>query len=249
MGALLADLVRWVFDVIHAFGYVGVFVLILAGSLFLPVPTELTLPLLGFLVGQDRLSFLPVLLTASAARVSASLIMYELGLRISEARLRRLVKRLERFRLVFESDLDGASGVFEKHGGKAILVGQLIPGVGALISVPAGMKRMPLRWRFLGYTVLGSTLWTGTLIGLGWALDGRWRIVETFTSFVGSAVLILLVCAILFFFWRRSRTHGRSGLRQADHHGPQQDDGHDPRSHGQGKAAASQGDDHDRDGR
>jgi membrane protein DedA with SNARE-associated domain len=230
VGALLADLVRWVFDVIHAFGYVGVFVLILAGSLFLPVPTELTLP-------------------ASAARVSASLIMYELGLRISEARLRRLVRRLERFRLVFESDLDGASGVFEKHGGKAILVGQLIPGVGALVSVPAGMKRMPLRWRHLGYTVLGSTLWTGTLIGLGWALGGRWRIVETFTSFVGSAGLILLVCAILFFFWRRSRTHGRSGLRQAGHHGPQQDDGHDPRGHGQGKAAAAQGDDHDRDGR
>ena len=167
MGALLADLVRWVFDVVHSFGYVGVFVLILAGSLYLPVPTELTLPLLGFLVGHGRLSFIPVLLTATAARVSASLIMYEVGLRISEARLRRLVKRLERSRLVFVSDLEGASRVFEQHGGKAILVGHLIPGVGALVSVPAGLKRMPLRWRFLGYTVLGCTLWTGTLIGAG----------------------------------------------------------------------------------
>jgi membrane protein DedA with SNARE-associated domain len=52
MGALLADLVRWVFDVVHSFEYVGVFVLILAGSLFMPVPTELTLPLIGFLVGH-----------------------------------------------------------------------------------------------------------------------------------------------------------------------------------------------------
>lgn len=231
MGGLLADLVRWVFDVVHSFGYVGVFVLILAGSLFLPVPTELTLPLLGFLVGHERLSFFPVLLTATAARVSASLIMYEVGLRISEVRLRRLVKRLERFRLIFVSDLEGASKVFEEHGGKAILVGHLIPGVGALVSVPAGLKRMPLRWRFLGYTVLGCTLWTGTLIGLGLALGGRWRIVEAFTSFVGSAVLILLVCAIVFFFWRRRRTHGRSDLRQTSHHSPQQDDGHDARRH------------------
>ena len=232
MGALLADLVTWVFDVVHSFGYVGVFLLILAGSLFLPVPTELTLPLLGFLVGHERLSFFPVLLTATAARVSASLVMYEVGLRISEARLRRLVQRFERSRLVFVSDLEGASRVFEKHGGKAILVGHLIPGVGALVSVPAGLKRMPLRWRFLGYTVLGCALWTGTLIGLGWAMGGRWRIVEAFTSFVGTAVLILLACAILFFFWRRRRTHGNARLRQAGHHGPQHDDGHDPRRHG-----------------
>jgi membrane protein DedA with SNARE-associated domain len=208
MGALLADLVRWVFDVVHSFGYVGVFVLILAGSLFLPVPTELTLPLLGFLVGHGRLSFFPVLLTATAARVSASLITYAIGLRISEARLRRAVKRFEHSNLVFVSDLEGASRVFQRHGGKAILIGHLIPGVGALVSVPAGLKRMPLRWRFLGYTVLGCTLWNGALIGLGWALGGRWRIVEAFTSFVGSAVLILLLCATLFFFWRRRKVRG-----------------------------------------
>ena len=232
MGALLADLVRWVFDVVHSFGYVGVFLLILAGSLFLPVPTELTLPLLGFLVGHGRLSFFPVLLTATAARMSASLIMYEVGLRISEERLRRLVKRLERSRLIFVSDLEGASTGFEQHGGKAILVGHLIPGVGALVSVPAGLKRMPLRWRFLGYTVLGCTLWNGALIGLGWALGGRWRIVEAFTSFVGFAVLVLLVLAIVFFFWRRRRTQGRPVLRQSRHHGPQHDDGHNPRGHG-----------------
>jgi membrane protein DedA with SNARE-associated domain len=194
--------------VVHSFGYAGVFVLILAGSLFLPVPTELTLPLLGFLVGHGRLSFFPVLLTATAARVSASLIMYEVGLRISEARLRRVVKRFERSKLIFVSDLEGASKVFEHHGGKAILIGQLIPGIGALVAVPAGLKRMPLRWRFLGYTVLGCTLWNGTLIGLGWALGGRWRIVEAFTSFVGAAVLILLIAATLLFFWRRRKAHG-----------------------------------------
>lgn len=205
MGGLLADLVRWVFEVVHSFGYAGVFVLILAGSLFLPVPTELTLPLFGFLVGHGRLSFVAVLLTATAARASASLVLYAVGLRIREERLRRLVRRFERSKLLFVSDLDGASRVFERHGGKAILIGHLIPGVGALVSVPAGLKRMPLRWRFLGYTLLGCTTWNGTLIGLGSALGGRWQIVEAFTSFVGTAVLTVLVGAILFFFWRRRK--------------------------------------------
>ena len=207
MGSLLAELAGWVVDVVHSFGYVGVFVLVLAGSLFLPVPTELTLPLFGFLVGQGRLSFGAVLLAGAAARVSAALIFYALGLRIGEARLRRLIGRAERTKLVFGSDLDRAGGAFDRHGGKAILIGHLIPGVGALISVPAGLKRMPLRWRFLGYTVLGGVLWTGTLVGLGWALGKRWRMVELYASFAGFAVLAVLVSAILWFLWRRWKAH------------------------------------------
>src|SRR5688572_23118144 len=206
MGGVLTDLVRWVIDVVHSLGYVGVFALILAGSLYVPVPTELTLPLFGFLIGNGRLSFIPVLFTATAARVCAALILYAVGFRLREARLRRVIRHFERYKLLFVSDLEGASRVFERHGGKAILIGHLIPGVGALVSVPAGLKRMPLRWRFLGYTVLGCTLWNGALIGLGWALGGRWRIVEAFTSFVGSAVLVLLLSATLFFFWRRRKT-------------------------------------------
>lgn len=203
MGSLLAELARWVMDVVHSFGYVGVFLVVLAGSLYLPVPTELTLPLFGFLVGQGRLSFGAVLVTATAARVGAALIFYALGLRIGEARLRRLIERAERTKLVFGSDLDRAGAAFGRHGGKAILIGHLIPGVGALISVPAGLNRMPIRWRFLGYTVLGATSWTGTLVGLGWALGRRWRMVELYASFVGFAVLAALVSGMLWFLWRR----------------------------------------------
>lgn len=207
MGSLLAELARLVVDVVHSFGYVGVFVLVLSGSLFLPIPTELTLPLFGFLVGQGRLSFGVVLLTATAARVAAALIFYSLGLRIGEERLRRLIERVERTKLLFGSDLDRARAAFGRHGGKAILIGHLIPGVGALISVPAGLGRMPIRWRFLGYTVVGATVWTGTLVGLGWALGRRWRVVELYASFLGFAVLTVLLIAILWFLWRRWRAH------------------------------------------
>jgi membrane protein DedA with SNARE-associated domain len=207
MGGVLADLVRWVIDVVHSFGYVGVFVLILAGSVYLPVPTELTLPLFGFLIGNGRLSLVPVLLTATAARVCAALVMYAVGFRLREARLQCVIKHFERSKLLFVSDFERASAVFERHGGKAILVGHLIPGVGALVSVPAGLKHMPVRWRFLGYTILGCSIWNASLIGLGWALGGRWRIIEVFTSFVGSAILIILIAATVWLFWRRRKAH------------------------------------------
>src|SRR5215204_7122573 len=125
MSSILAELARLAVDVVHSFGYVGVFVLVLSGSLFLPIPTELTLPLFGFLVGQGRLSFVPVLLTTTAARVGASLLFYALGLRIGEVGLRRLIKRCEHTKLLSMSDVDKASEVFERHGGKAILIGNL----------------------------------------------------------------------------------------------------------------------------
>jgi membrane protein DedA with SNARE-associated domain len=207
MGGVLTDLVRWVIEVVHSLEYVGVFVLILAGSLYLPVPTELTLPLFGFLIGNGRLSFVPVLLAATAARVCAALVMYGVGYKLKEARLRRVIEHFERSKLLFVSDLETASAVFERHGGKAILVGHLIPGVGALVSVPAGLKRMPVRWRFLGYTILGCSIWNASLISLGWALGGRWRIVEVFTSFVGAAVLVLFIIVTAWFFWRRRNMH------------------------------------------
>jgi len=207
MGGVLADLVRWVIDVVHSLGYVGVFVLILAGSVYLPIPTELTLPLFGFLIGNGRLSLVPVILTATAARVCAALVMYAVGFRLREARLRRVIKYFDRSKLLFVSDFESASAVFERHGGKAILVGHLIPGVGALVSVPAGLKRMPVRWRFLGYTILGCSIWNASLISLGWALGGRWRIIEVFTSFVGSAILIILIAATIWLFWRRRKAH------------------------------------------
>src|SRR5215204_364041 len=203
MGGVLTDVVRWVIDVVHSLGYVGVFVLILAGSMYVPVPTELTLPLFGFLIGNGRLSFVPVLLTATAARVCAAFVMYAVGFRLREARLRRVIEHFERSKLLFVSDFERASDVFERHGGKAILVGHLIPGVGALVSVPAGLKRMPLRWRFLGYTILGCSIWNASLIGLGWALGRRWRIVELYASFATLAVLTILVLAALWFLWRR----------------------------------------------
>ncbi|HSK83177.1 MAG TPA: DedA family protein [Rubrobacter sp.] len=207
MGGVLTDLVRWVIEVVHSLEYVGVFVLILAGSLYLPVPTELTLPLFGFLIGNGRLSFVPVLLAATAARVCAALVLYSVGYRLKEARLRRVIEPFERSKLLFVSDFETASAVFERHGGKAILLGHLIPGVGALVSVPAGLKRMPVRRRFLGYTILGCSIWNASLIGLGWALGGRWRIVEVFTSFVGGAVLVVLIAAAVWFFWRRRKAH------------------------------------------
>jgi membrane protein DedA with SNARE-associated domain len=207
---LLSNIARWSIDVVYSFGYVGVAVLSLLSSLNLPIPIPLVLALAGFLVGQGSLSFVSVVTASTAGAVAAALVLYLLGLWFGETRLRRLIRRAKRFGLVSESDLDKASRGFERHGGKAILISHLLPVGGGLISIPAGLKRMPIRW-FTLYTVLGCTLWNGTFVILGWALGAQWDTVQGYASIVERATLIALAGVVLWFLRGRWKARNRPG--------------------------------------
>jgi membrane protein DedA with SNARE-associated domain len=209
MSGLIAELAQWAVNVVYTFGYLGVFVLIALVNLhLLPIPTQLILALAGFLIGQGQFSFVLVLASSTTGAVVASLVLYFLGFCINEESLHQFVKRFERFRLIFVSDLVRASEVFERHGGKAILIGHRVPAVGAFISIPAGLTRMPLLGRFMIYTVLGSTLWNGIFIILGWVLGAQWAIVEQYASIIEYVALVAMVGGISWLLWRRLRTHG-----------------------------------------
>lgn len=205
MGDLVAAVAEWIANVVYSSGYVGVFVLVALGNLHLPVPTQLTLPLAGFLIGQGEFSFVPVMVWSSAAAVAVSLVFYLLGFCISEDGLRRFVARYGRFVFLDGSDLDKASEVFERHGGKAILIGHLVPGIGAFISIPAGMQRMKILGRFMFYTIVGCVLWNGVHVGLGWALGSHWRLVERYAAIIEYSVLAVTVAGIIWFVLRRWR--------------------------------------------
>ena len=198
MTDLLADLAQWAIDIVYAFGYVGVAVLIgLVNLHLLPIPSQLILGLAGFLIGQGRFSFVLVLVASTLGAMAASLVLYALGLWIGEESLRKFFGRIERFKLVFVADLERASEVFEHHGGKAILIGHIFPGIGALISIPAGITRMPILGRFMAYTVCGCILWNGAFILLGLALGSNWPVRKHYTSVLEYAALAAIVGGVL----------------------------------------------------
>ena len=217
MSSLLPDVVQWATDVAYSFGYPGMAFLTMLGNLHLPIPTEITLPLAGFLVAQGRFSFLPLLIWTTGSAVVSSLILYAMGRWLGEERLRRFVRSYGRFVLVRESDLDKASDLFERHGGKAVLIGRLVPGVTSFISIPAGIYRMRVYGWFMVFTVLDSVLWNGAFIGLGWALGSQWRLVERYASIIEYVGLAVVAVAIVWFVWRRwkerKRTAERAGSR------------------------------------
>ncbi len=202
---MLTDLTQWAINAVYSFGYVGVFCMTALGNMNLMIPTQLTLPLAGFLVEQGRFSLIPVMAASTAGSMAASLVLYILGLWSYEG-LRHCTERVERYgELLFKPSLNKASKAFERHGRKTILIGRFVPGTGAPISIIAGFERMPVR-QFAIYTTLGSALWNAGFIGLGWILGSQWLLVKQYTSIVEYVVLaVAVVGGLLWFLWHRRK--------------------------------------------
>ncbi len=203
----VGGIAQWVTDVIARLGYIGVAALVALENLFPPIPSELILPLAGFLAGQGRFALPLVIVAATAGSTAGALVVYGLGAKLGERRVRRLAERYGAFLQLSDEDIDRAEGWFDRHGGRAVILGHLAPLIRSVISIPAGLRRMPL-WRFVLYTALGSGLWNTVLVTLGYALGDRWQQVNQYTTYFEYAVIVLIVGGIGWFVLQRRRGEG-----------------------------------------
>ena len=178
-------------------GHLGVAALMLLENVFPPIPSELVMPLAGFLSAEGIL-WLPVtILAGTAGSVIGALLWYYIGVWIGEARLRKLTERHGAWLTISPQEVDAASAWFRTYGWKAVFFGRMIPGVRTLISVPAGMASMPLV-PFLVFTTLGSFIWTGLLAGAGFLLQSQYEKVANWIDPVSTAVIVVLIAVYLF---------------------------------------------------
>jgi membrane protein DedA with SNARE-associated domain len=101
-------------------------------------------------------------------------------------------------------DLDRAEAWFVRHGGKAVLIGRCVPVVRSLISVPAGIERMPMG-RFLVYTTIGSAVWNSALVIAGYVLGAQWEDVGHYSDYLNYAVYLVIAVVVVRFVWTRLR--------------------------------------------
>lgn len=202
MSRFLDWLATFATNVIDALGYPGVAFLIFLENLFPPIPSEAILPLAGFLAGQGRMLLPVVIVAATIGAVAGALVLYGLGAWFGDRRIRWLVNRYGRWLAMTEADLDLANGWFDRHGGVAVLLCRLLPIVRSLISIPAGLRRMPLSV-FVLYTAIGAGLWNSVLVVAGWWLGENWEAVGDYVSYLEYPVIIAVVLAIAWYVWRR----------------------------------------------
>lgn len=182
----------WIIGLMERTAYLGVLLLMLAENVLPPIPSELIMPLAGFTAAQGKLSLLFVVLAGTAGSLLGALFWYYVGRWFGADRLKRLATRHGRWLTLSPDEIDRAHTWFERHGAKAILLGRLIPAVRTLISVPAGVTRMPLA-RFLVWTALGTALWTLLLAGAGYLLQSSYGLVADYINPLSNVVLGLLV--------------------------------------------------------
>ena len=188
-------------SVIEALGAPGVGLLTLIETVFPPIPSELILPLAGFQSNVGSLNLWLVIVTSTLGSYLGALLLYWLGRKLGEERSIRLLSRLP---LVDREDFEKASDWFARHGGPAVFFGRLIPGVRSLISLPAGAKKMPLV-TFSAFTVLGSLLWNGLLVGAGYLLGSQYELVDRYSPILDWVVIVALIAVVGWLIVRRIR--------------------------------------------
>jgi membrane protein DedA with SNARE-associated domain len=201
------------------YGYLAIFVLMLAESACIPIPSELTMLLGGALAGGAiagaHLDLALAVAAGVAGNVAGSYVAWGIGRYGGQAAWRRW----GRYILLREEDIDRSERWFKRHGAKAVFFGRLLPVVRTFISLPAGFAGMaPVRFGL--YTVAGCIPWTLGLALGGYAVGSNWQSVEkafngpayAIAAIVGVAIVIAIV-----FLIRRRRREKISGDDRAAH--------------------------------
>lgn len=201
---------QFVTRLVQDFGYVAVFVLMVAESACIPIPSEATMLFGGALANStftatlpgrpQNLNFLLVGLIGTLGNLVGSWIAYGVG----RAGGRPLIDRWGRYVLLRPHDIDRSEAWFADHGEAAVFFSRLLPVVRTFISLPAGVAEMPVG-RFTLYTAAGCLPWTFALAGLGYAVGASWNRIERYIALIGIVVAILLVASIALWVWRRLR--------------------------------------------
>ena len=204
---------------ISNYGYLAIFILMLAESACLPVPSELIMTFGGALaagaVPGTHLNLAGVIAAGIAGNVAGSYAAWAVGRFGAEPALRRLAQgRWGRRTGIREHDIDAGIAWFNRHGNKAVLIGRMLPVIRTFISLPAGIAEMPAL-RFGIYTTIGCLPWTTALAVAGYAVGKNWEsIASAFhgpTYIIAAVVVVALVVAAWRYRRRRTQDGGAAG--------------------------------------
>ena len=195
---------NWIKSIIEEFSYPGIIFLMLLENVFPPIPSELIIPLAGFVSTQGKLSLLGVILAGTLGSVLGAVALYYVGKKLGGERLKSWADGHGKWIGLSREDLEKSDRWFERHGSKTVLFGRLVPGVRSLISIPAGISDMRLPV-FLVYTTLGSAVWTAALAIAGRALGRNYEQVEHVIGPISTAVVVGIIVSLVIRAIRKSR--------------------------------------------
>ena len=198
---------------ITQYGYLAVFLLMLAESACIPIPSEVIMLFGGALaagaVPGAHPSLLGIIVAGVLGNLAGSYVAWAVGKYAGQAAVHRWGRRVG----IREHDIDRATAWFERHGASAVLFGRVVPVVRTFISLPAGFAGMPAI-RFGLFTTLGCIPWTAALAIAGYALGANWQSVANGfhgPTYAIAGIIVVAAAAAIVLHLRRRRRNDASG--------------------------------------
>ncbi len=181
-------------------GYYGLFILMALESMIAPVPSEVIMPFAGYLVLQGRFNFWIAVLVSSLGSIFGSLLSYYIGIYGG----RPLVLKFGKYLLLEEEHLEWTEKWFKKQGDKTIFISRFVPVVRHLISIPAGIARMPIH-KFIIYTFIGASMWNFILLYAGLKLGSHWNKIYDFSKELDIIFVAVVILFLAYFIWKHHK--------------------------------------------
>jgi len=208
---MIETLGSWIIQLISAFGYGGIFILMMLESALIPIPSEVTMPFSGSLVAAGTFTFWFVVAAGTFGNLAGSILAYWLGAWGQETVVRKVLRKYGKYVLISEREYEQSEHWFRKHGEHIVFVSRVLPVIRTFISLPAGIARMNLM-KFCAYTAVGSFIWSYALTYIGVLMGNNWRALE---GYFRKFDLLIVLAGLLTIFWyvRRALHHRRTLTR------------------------------------
>jgi membrane protein DedA with SNARE-associated domain len=189
----------WVIRLIDQTGYVGVFFLMLAETVFPPIPSEVIMPIAGVRAAQGPMTLWGVIASGTAGAMFGNFFWYLVARVVGLKRFKPWIDKYGRWFTMDWGDIEKAEKLFGRFGSHIVFVARMLPTLRSLISVPAGLLNMRLR-SFLLWSTIGTAGWSSGLAIAGYFLGMRFSNIERVLGPLSSAVIVAIVAA---YIWRQ----------------------------------------------
>lgn len=197
MTQIAADITAWYMANIN---YYTITILMAIESSFIPFPSEIIVPPAAYKAAQGELNLFLVILFSTIGALIGAIFNYYLALWIGRTAIYSFARtRLAHMMLIEPKSIEKAENYFIKNGNISTFIGRLIPAIRQLISIPAGLARMPMKY-FLLYTTLGAMLWNIILALMGYFIPKE--LVHKYYNEISYVMLGLGVLFLLYLIYK-----------------------------------------------
>ncbi|BCU64070.1 DedA family protein [Acinetobacter bouvetii] len=196
------NLTEWILSIMEQLGYLGIALLMFLDNVIPPIPSEIIMPSAGYAASQGQLLLSGVIIAGCIGSLTAAALLYWIGYQFNHDAIFRFTDRYGKYLFIKSEDIQKSLLWFEKYGHRIVFFGRMVPAVRSLISIPAGMSRMPF-WKFMFYSALGTIIWTTFLACVGFYFGENQALMHEIFSRVGYVIITIVVFVLLWHYYRK----------------------------------------------